>query len=154
MDTLSSSSSLQPHTYHRDGEGIVVADSNSHCSHPMVQNYPLGPIDSELKHSNRCKKRTLKKSVALDNSESPSSSSSRYFSSAVSSQRGIAVACQRRNPRVLVRRNRGDVAAIGFPLGMSFAAVIAQQLHFTFLTWVLDARQHLEDMKLNSKNLI
>ncbi|XP_054792447.1 uncharacterized protein LOC129298071 isoform X2 [Prosopis cineraria] len=133
MDTLSSSSSLQPHTYHRDGEGIVVADSNSHCSHPMVQNYPLGPIDSELKHSNRCKKRTLKKSVALDNSESPSSSSSRYFSSAVSSQRGIAVACQRRNPRVLVRRNRGDVAAIGFPLGMSFAAVIAQEdVHQSF----------------------
>ncbi|KAI9116955.1 hypothetical protein K1719_011954 [Acacia pycnantha] len=122
------------HDYdHRDGKGIVIIDdSNNHCSHPMVHNYPPGTIDSELKRSTtRCKKRTLmKKRVALDNSESPSSSSTRYSSSsAVSSQRGIAVACQRRNPRVLVRRNRNDVAAIGFPLGMSFAAVIAQVLY-------------------------
>ncbi|XP_028755120.1 protein CPR-5 [Neltuma alba] len=142
MEAVPSSSSQQPQhcnnclsdsehdTDHRDGEAIVMADSNNGCSHPMVQRYPPRPIDSELKRSTRCKKRTLmKKRVALDNSESPSSSSSRYSSSAVSSQRGITVACQRRSPKVRVRRSRGDVATIGFPLGMSFAAVIAQMLY-------------------------
>ncbi|KAK4256731.1 hypothetical protein QN277_006418 [Acacia crassicarpa] len=39
---------------------------------------------------------------------------------------GVSSALKRRNPRVLVRRTRGDVSAIGHPLGMSFAAVLAQ----------------------------
>lgn len=37
------------------------------------------------------------------------------------------ILCKPRNPRVTVRRIRvNNVAAIGFPLGMSFAAVMAQ----------------------------
>lgn len=41
--------------------------------------------------------------------------------------KGKGIACKRRNPRVSVRRTRGiNVAAIGFPLGMSVAAVMAQ----------------------------
>ncbi|XP_027338685.1 protein CPR-5 [Abrus precatorius] len=43
--------------------------------------------------------------------------------------KGKGVACKRRNPRVLVRRNRASVDAIGLPLGMSFAAVLAQVLY-------------------------
>ncbi|XP_050876790.1 protein CPR-5 isoform X3 [Lathyrus oleraceus] len=40
------------------------------------------------------------------------------------------ILCKRRNPRVTVRRIRvNNVAAIGFPLGMSFAAVMAQVLY-------------------------
>ncbi|KEH35577.1 CPR5, putative [Medicago truncatula] len=44
--------------------------------------------------------------------------------------KGKGIACKRRNPRVSVRRTRGNnVAAIGFPLGMSVAAVMAQVLY-------------------------
>ncbi|TKY73912.1 CPR-5 isoform X1 [Spatholobus suberectus] len=44
--------------------------------------------------------------------------------------KGKGLACKRRNPRVLVRRNRANnVDTIGLPLGMSFAAVMAQVLY-------------------------
>lgn len=44
--------------------------------------------------------------------------------------KGKAAAFKRRNPRVLVRRHRANnVDTIGLPLGMSFAAVMAQVMY-------------------------
>lgn len=128
----------------RDDKGSIIVDSDDHCSRPEVENHTSGSSNSELKRTNRCKKRTsLKKRIAVDASELPSSSFS-PSSSMGSSHRGVGVACKRRNPRALVRRNGGDVAAIGLPLGMSFAAVMAQvrplffSLPFFFLYFVAD----------------
>ena len=106
---------------------IANAEDNgsaTNCSRPMPEienctSEEVGPI-------NRCKNKTLmKRRPSLDASEATSS----YSSSTSSAQKskGKGVACKRRNPRVAVaRRNRGHVAAIGLPLGMSFAAVMAQ----------------------------
>ncbi|XP_012571898.1 LOW QUALITY PROTEIN: protein CPR-5 [Cicer arietinum] len=64
---------------------------------------------------------------SLDASETTSYSSSQLQKAKA---KGKGVACKRRNPRVPVRRTKANnVAAIGFPLGMSFAAVMAQVLY-------------------------
>ncbi|KAK2365160.1 protein CPR-5 [Trifolium repens] len=63
-------------------------------------------------------------------SETTSSYSSSQLQKPKVKTKGIAF--KRRNPKLTVRRNRGsssNVAAIGFPLGMSFAAVMAQVLY-------------------------
>ncbi|KAJ1429765.1 protein CPR5-like [Sesbania bispinosa] len=72
---------------------------------------------------NGCKTKTLTRS-SLDASETTSSSSSQKTKG-----RRKGLVCKRRNPRVLVRRTGSNVAAIGHPLGMSFAAVMAQVLY-------------------------
>ncbi|XP_019415856.1 PREDICTED: protein CPR-5 [Lupinus angustifolius] len=65
-------------------------------------------------------KTLIKGNANLDSTEATSS-----FSSSL--QKGKI---KRRNPRVhVVRRIKGDVSAIGLPLGMSFAAVMAQVLY-------------------------
>ncbi|KAK2419234.1 protein CPR-5 [Trifolium repens] len=66
-------------------------------------------------------------------SETTSSYSSSQLQKPKVKTKGIRF--KRRNPKLTVRRNRGssssssNVAAIGFPLGMSFAAVMAQVLY-------------------------
>jgi hypothetical protein len=67
-------------------------------------------------------------------SETTSSYSSSQLQKPKVKTKGIAF--KRRNPKLTVRRNRGsssNVAAIGFPLGMSFAAVMAQVNFISFL---------------------
>jgi hypothetical protein len=72
-------------------------------------------------------------------SETTSSYSSSQLQKPKVKTKGIAF--KRRNPKLTVRRNRGsssNVAAIGFPLGMSFAAVMAQvNFIFFFYTQLL-----------------
>ncbi|CAI8598767.1 unnamed protein product [Vicia faba] len=63
----------------------------------------------------------------FDASDTTSCSSSQ-FQKPKPKTKGIL--CKRRNPRVTLRRTRvNNLAAIGFPLGMSFAAVMAQVLY-------------------------
>jgi hypothetical protein len=66
-------------------------------------------------------------------SETTSSYSSSQLQKPKVKTKGIAF--KRRNPKLTVRRNRvsSNVAAIGFPLGMSFAAVMAQVNFISFL---------------------
>jgi hypothetical protein len=71
-------------------------------------------------------------------SETTSSYSSSQLQKPKVKTKGIAF--KRRNPKLTVRRNRGsssNVAAIGFPLGMSFAAVMAQVNFIFFYTQLL-----------------
>ncbi|RDX99145.1 Protein CPR-5, partial [Mucuna pruriens] len=70
--------------------------------------------------------------VSMENR--PQSSEASETTSSSSSQKGKGkgkgVAFRRRNPRVLVRRNKANnVDTIGLPLGMSFAAIMAQVLY-------------------------
>ena len=135
MEPLPSSSSSSSSSLHKDI--IMVDDSINHCSDPTVHDSPPNPtIDGEIKPSSKCKKRSLvKKNVNFDDSQYPSTSSSRCFSS----QRGFAVSCHRRNPRFPLRRRPCNVDSIGFPLGMSFAAVIAQVTIFFLFCFFLDS---------------
>lgn len=75
---------------------------------------------------NGCKTQSLIENntrVCSDVSETTSSCSSHRVKG---KGKGV-VAYKRRNPRVVVRRRaRASVDAVGFPLGMSFAAVLAQ----------------------------
>ncbi|CAI8619018.1 unnamed protein product [Vicia faba] len=48
-------------------------------------------------------------------------------------------ACKRRVGRVHIRRKRTDLASIGFPLGMAFAAVIAEVLYKTNAAFYTDS---------------
>jgi hypothetical protein len=73
-------------------------------------------------------------------SETTSSYSSSQLQKPKVKTKGIRF--KRRNPKLTVRRNRGsssssNVAAIGFPLGMSFAAVMAQVNFIFFYTQLL-----------------
>ncbi|XWS33263.1 hypothetical protein CRYUN_Cryun22dG0066600 [Craigia yunnanensis] len=120
MDVLSSSSSsplsLQPYGSPACTSTVKPNDD----SNPAVENhfpYPRGLINRKKK------KKTIYK-------DAPSSSSSSSSSSSI--QRGTRVSFKRRTPRVRfgpVRRAevRG-VESIALPLGMSFAAVVAQVL--------------------------
>ncbi|KAI4345190.1 hypothetical protein L6164_012336 [Bauhinia variegata] len=117
-------------TENGEDKSSVTIDSGDNPSHSRVESHPSGsiPTDDGVKPLKKCKKKMkLKKRVVLDVSEMTSSSS--FPPSVASLHRGFEVGCKRRNPRFLVRRNGGDVAAIGLPLGMSFAAVIAQVLY-------------------------
>lgn len=100
-----------PHCDENGGDkGTVVTNSENNC---------------EVKTLRKCKKKILmKKRAASDVSELTSTSSSSH------SSRGLSVAHKRRNPRLLVRRTKGDVSAIGHPLGMSFAAILDQVRFF------------------------
>ncbi|KAJ7945338.1 Protein CPR-5 [Quillaja saponaria] len=113
-------------TNNKEEEGSSAVDSTTNYSNSTVQiNPPLpGPTDTEEKLT---KKKKMKKKVAVDVSALTSSSLS--SSSIASSQRGTRVEYKRRNPRVRVRRNGGGVDAIGHPLGISVAAVMALVLY-------------------------
>lgn len=123
---MDDSSTSYTHRNHGAEENVtVLMDSHNNCSPSSVDNFPSEPINGEVKAKslNKCKKKNLiKKKVDLNVPELPSTSSS----SPRCSSSGVSVARKRRNPRILVRRTKGDVSAIGHPLGMSFAAVIAQ----------------------------
>lgn len=81
---------------------------------PEIQNCS-SQSESEVRPNNRSN---------FDASETTSYSSSQ-FQKPKPKNKGIL--CKRRSPGVTVRRPRvNNVAAIGFPLGMSFAAVMAQ----------------------------
>lgn len=84
------------------------------CNHiAEIEGYSPQPKAGPINESN--------KSTLMDASETTSSTSSQKTKG-----KGKGVACKRRNPRVPVRRTRVNVADIGLPLGMSFAAVMAQ----------------------------
>ncbi|KAL5751775.1 hypothetical protein ACOSP7_021956 [Xanthoceras sorbifolium] len=96
----------------------VAVDPN-----PTVEDPPPSSKPAIRYHDKRRKKSAVK--------DVPTSSS--CSSSASSTQRGTRVALKRRsNPKIRlgpVRRNEGgDMEAIALPLGMSFAAVVAQVL--------------------------
>ncbi|KAK7350835.1 hypothetical protein VNO77_09826 [Canavalia gladiata] len=85
------------------------------------------PSEPDAEPINRCKK-----SKALMNNRKESKEASETTSSCTSRKgkyKGKGISCKRRNPRVLARRNRANVDTIGLPLGMSFAAIIAQVLY-------------------------
>lgn len=133
MDVLSSSSPLSlPPNGSPDCTSTVPPDDDSN---PTVENHIPSPRPLI---NGKKRKKTIDK-------DAPSSSSS-------SIQRGNRVLLKRRTPRVRfgpVRRYEGrEVESIGLPLGMSFAAVVAQVrssfnlflffpfLSFLTLTWM------------------
>ncbi|KAH7565884.1 hypothetical protein JRO89_XS08G0030400 [Xanthoceras sorbifolium] len=106
----------------------VAVDPN-----PTVDDPPPSSKPAIRYHDKRRKKSAVK--------DVPTSSS--CSSSASSTQRGTRVALKRRsNPKIRlgpVRRNEGgDMEAIALPLGMSFAAVVAQVTFFFFLCFYVD----------------
>ncbi|XP_015945148.1 protein CPR-5 [Arachis duranensis] len=114
---------------HRSTIEIPSAEHNSEnqkdtdCSSPMPE---IVNCASEVAEPiNRCENGTLmKRRASLGDSEATSSTSS------VRKTKRKGVAFKRRNSRVAVaRRKRGNVDEIGLPLGMSFAAVMAQVLY-------------------------
>ncbi|XVF15088.1 hypothetical protein REPUB_Repub09cG0119200 [Reevesia pubescens] len=120
MDVLSSSSplSLQPYGSPACTSALPPNDD----SNPTVENHY--PSTRTLINRKKKKKKTIDKDAA------PSSSSCSASSSSI--QRGTCVSFKRRTPKVrfgLVRRAEvREVESIALPLGMSFAAVIAQVL--------------------------
>ncbi|MED6198017.1 hypothetical protein PIB30_062158 [Stylosanthes scabra] len=97
--------------------------NDTNCSRPMPE-----IVDCALEVAepiNRRKNGTLmNRRSGLDSFDATSSTSSARKTKAK------GVACKRRNPRVAVtRRKRRNVDEIGLPLGMSFAAVMAQVLY-------------------------
>ncbi|XP_021301073.1 protein CPR-5 [Herrania umbratica] len=118
MGVLSSSSppSLQPY----ESPACSAALPPNDDSDPTVENHSPSPRPL----INRKKKKTIDKDAR--------SSSSRSASCSSSIQRGTSLPFKRRVSRVRfgpVRRSKvGDVESIALPLGMSFAAVVAQVL--------------------------
>ncbi|KAF9678804.1 hypothetical protein SADUNF_Sadunf07G0074200 [Salix dunnii] len=99
---------------------------------PIDQSNPAVEDDYNPKPINRKKKKRVLKDTTITPSPPSSSSSS---SVTASMNRGSHVAYKRRSPKVVYAplRHRGgvgdgDVEAIALPLGMSFAAVVAQIL--------------------------
>ncbi|KAK7317009.1 hypothetical protein RJT34_00882 [Clitoria ternatea] len=80
--------------------------------------------EAEAAPINGCKNQIENTRENSEASETTSSCSSRK-----GKVKGLCVARKRRNPSVPLRRNRSNVDAIGLPLGMSFAAVMAQVLY-------------------------
>lgn len=84
-----------------------------------IQNCSSEPEPTAI---NECEGQASMKSTT-QSSEASDTTSSRKENKG----KGKAAAFKRRNPRVLVRRHRANnVDTIGLPLGMSFAAVMAQ----------------------------
>lgn len=100
----------------------------------------LKPINVDEK-VNKKRKKMKKKRVFKDGSVllPPSSSSCGSSSSASSSLSAKRVVLKRRNPRALLvtaRRSEGSVDAIGLPLGMSVAAVVALVRNLCFFVYL------------------
>ncbi|MED6149073.1 hypothetical protein PIB30_059030 [Stylosanthes scabra] len=97
--------------------------NDPNCSRPMPE-----IVDCALEVAEPIKRRKngtlINRRSSLDYSDATSSTSS------VRKTKAKGVACKRRNPRVAVtRRRRRNVDEIGLPLGMSFAAVMAQVMY-------------------------
>ncbi|KAK7410837.1 hypothetical protein VNO78_01980 [Psophocarpus tetragonolobus] len=76
---------------------------------------------------NECESNALMRNTTQSSEASDTTSSS---SSQKGKGKGKRVPCKRLNPKVLIRRHRANnVDTIGLPLGMSFAAVMAQVLY-------------------------
>ena len=125
-----------------EGADVIFFDSKNIYSDAKVENQPQRVTDCDVTPLKKCLKSTkLKKRIPSDVFELPSTSSSPSSSSMGSSHKGAGVACRRRNPKLQIRRSGGAIAAIGLPLGMSFAAVIAQVPFFisllAFLTCII-----------------
>ncbi|XP_022739926.1 protein CPR-5 [Durio zibethinus] len=120
MDEISSSSSSRPVSLQPCGSPACMSTVPANDdSNPAVEN--------RFPYPRRLINRKMKKTIDKDGTSSSCSASS---SSSI--QRGMRVSFKRRTPRVRfgpVRRSEvRDVDFIALPLGMSFAAVVAQVL--------------------------
>ncbi|XAR73308.1 hypothetical protein NMG60_11007229 [Bertholletia excelsa] len=103
-------------------------------------------VKSTTIKSEKNNKKKKKKKLSREASDTQSSSTSSAFSSSHLIKKRIRVSSKQRNPRALIGsswQNEGEVDALALPLGMSFAAVVAQVVERKDATGETIAVDHL-----------